>query len=242
MAFFGGGGGAAPADMVGATSSAAGTAGLVPAPAAGEHNAALGGQGAFLPFLFRPKVTGWGGTRFFAPIGATNNNNGDGTITVGNASTRALLCPLLLPSGSVNNLGVFVVSSSANGTGYVAIYNSTNNGLPNNLVTSGSFSHVSGEANVAKTISISPSVSIKAGLYWGVFSSGIASPQMRSSGRGNSILAIFFGAEDGTGSFSTGGNNSSVYITTASAGAFPDPAGTFTYTNNGHPNIYVGFA
>ena len=239
MGFFGGG--AAPANMVGATSSVAGTAGLVPAPSAGEHNAALGGQGAFLPVLLRPKVTGWGGTRFFAPIGAGGNGQ-DTTITQGNATTRALLCPIIIPSGSINNLGIFVVSSPSNGTGYVALYNSTNDGLPNNLVTSGSFSHVSGESNVAKTISISPSVSIKAGLYWGAFHSGIANPQVRSGGRGNFILSVFFGAEDGTGSFNTGGLNSSIYLTISPTGSWPDPAGTFNYTNNGHPNIYVGFA
>jgi hypothetical protein len=242
MGFFGGGGGAAASNLVGATSSTAGTAGLVPAPAAGEHNAGLGGQGTFVPFLFRPKVTGWGGTRFFAPVGATNNNAGDGSTSVANVSTRALLCPILLPSGSINNLGIFVVSSGANGTGYVALYNSTNDGLPNALVTSGSFSHVSGEANVAKTVSISPSVAIKSGLYWGSFSSDIANPQVRMSARGNVLLAFFFGAESGTGNFSTSGNESSVYLTTSSAGAFPNPAGTLNYTNNGHPNIYVGFA
>ena len=48
MGFFGGGGGAAPADMVGATSSVAGTAGLVPAPAAGKQSSVLMGDALFL--------------------------------------------------------------------------------------------------------------------------------------------------------------------------------------------------
>ena len=241
MGFFGGGGGTTPVNMVGASTGTAGTAGYVPAPAAGEHNAVLGGQGAFLPALLRSKVTGWGGTRFFAPIGAGSNNQ-DTTISQGNAASRALLSPILLPSGSINNLGIFVVSSSSAGTGYVALYNSTNDGLPNALVTSGSFSHVNAEANVAKTISISPSVAISAGLYWGAVHSGIPNPQFRSGGRGNFLMSIFFGAEDGSGSFNTGGNSSSVYLTIASVGTWPDPAGTFNYTNNGHPNVYVGFA
>jgi hypothetical protein len=47
MAFFGGGG-AAPANMGGATSSVAGTAGLVPAPAAGKQNSVLMGDATFL--------------------------------------------------------------------------------------------------------------------------------------------------------------------------------------------------
>jgi len=47
MGFFGGGGSAA-SNMVGATSSAAGTAGLVPAPAAGKQNSVLMGDATFL--------------------------------------------------------------------------------------------------------------------------------------------------------------------------------------------------
>lgn len=46
MGFFGGG--SAPANMVGATSSVAGTAGLVPAPAAGNQNSVLMGDATFL--------------------------------------------------------------------------------------------------------------------------------------------------------------------------------------------------
>ena len=47
MGFFGGGGGAAASNMVGATSSTAGTAGLVPAPAAGSEYAYLRGDATF---------------------------------------------------------------------------------------------------------------------------------------------------------------------------------------------------
>ena len=46
MAFFGGG--ASASDMVGATSSTAGTAGLVPAPAAGDQRKFLTGGATFL--------------------------------------------------------------------------------------------------------------------------------------------------------------------------------------------------
>lgn len=47
MAFFGGGG-ASASNMVGATSSAAGTAGLVPQPAAGDEDKQLLGSGTFV--------------------------------------------------------------------------------------------------------------------------------------------------------------------------------------------------
>ena len=47
MGFFGGGGGASVANMVGATSSAAGTAGLVPQPASNTNRKALMGDATF---------------------------------------------------------------------------------------------------------------------------------------------------------------------------------------------------
>jgi len=47
MGFFGGGGGTTPVNMVGASSGTAGTAGYVPAPAAGDQNKALTGGGIF---------------------------------------------------------------------------------------------------------------------------------------------------------------------------------------------------
>lgn len=53
MAFFGGGG-SSVANMVGATDSVAGTAGYVPAPAAGDQNRCLTGAATFLPNLILP--------------------------------------------------------------------------------------------------------------------------------------------------------------------------------------------
>lgn len=47
MGFFGGGGGTTPVNMGGATSSAAGTAGYVPAPAAGQEGLFLRGDATF---------------------------------------------------------------------------------------------------------------------------------------------------------------------------------------------------
>jgi|688.fasta_scaffold109719_8 hypothetical protein len=63
MGFFGGGG-AAPANMGGATSSAAGTAGLVPAPAAGDQDKVLRGDATF-DFNFNPSIKRWGRMIYF---------------------------------------------------------------------------------------------------------------------------------------------------------------------------------
>jgi hypothetical protein len=64
MGFFGGGGGAAPANMGGATSSSAGTAGLVPAPAAGDEDKVLRGDATF-DFNFNPSINRWGRLFYF---------------------------------------------------------------------------------------------------------------------------------------------------------------------------------
>ena len=63
MPFFGGGGSAA-SNMVGATSSAAGTAGLVPAPAAGDQDKVLRGDATF-DFNFNPSIKRWGRMIYF---------------------------------------------------------------------------------------------------------------------------------------------------------------------------------
>ena len=65
MAFFGGG--ASASNMVGATSSVAGTAGLVPAPAAGEESGLLRGDATFLK---SPLLKGQGFYTGFTALGA----------------------------------------------------------------------------------------------------------------------------------------------------------------------------
>ena len=81
MPFFGGGGGAAPANMVGATSSAAGTAGLVPAPAAGEESGLLRGDATFLK---SPLLKGQGFYTGFTALGAYGQYQITGAAVGGN--------------------------------------------------------------------------------------------------------------------------------------------------------------
>jgi hypothetical protein len=237
MGFFGGGGGAAASNMVGATSSAAGTAGLVPAPAAGEQNGFLMGQGIFGPAVFRPNLSTY--SRFYGPMGGAGSNAADANTTAANVGTRAELNPIILPNGSVSKLGVFVSSSTANGTGYLALYNSDSSGNPANLITSGSFSYTSTDSSVTKTVSISPSVSIKAGLYYTAHHASISSgPTVRKTTRGNFLNSFYWGYEDENNSFN-GTSSASPTISISSAGTWPDPAGSITFTTNNSICVYV---
>jgi hypothetical protein len=229
MGFFGGGGGAAASNMVGATSSAAGTAGLVPAPAAGEQNGFLMGQGIFGPAVFRPNLSTY--SRFYGPMGgglAFGDTNG----ATANAGTRAELNPILLPSGSVSKLGIFVVSSIVNATGYLALYGSDSSGNPAGLITSGSFSYTSSDTNVTKTVTISPSVAIKAGLYYTAHHAngnlGSSNSSIRKTNRGNFLNSFYYGYEDENNSFN-GGQNAGTTINISSAGTWPNPAGTLSF-------------
>jgi hypothetical protein len=238
--FFGGGGGASASNMVGATSSAAGTAGLVPAPAAGEHNAYLGGQGVFLASCVRPRMQNFRSNQYYAPMGAGQFQPTNTAFSVPSVTSRAYLVPIILPAGNVINLGIRVTASSQNGTGYVALYNSDNNGIPLKPVVTSSFSHVASESNVSKTMSISPSVAIKAGLYWGAYhATGVSNPQIQAVQRGNNFASYFFGAGDGADAFSTGGSQSCPYIAISSVGVWPDPISTISADGQASPAIYV---
>ena len=229
MAFFGGGG-ASVANMAGATSSAAGTAGLCPAPAAGEEKAFLCGDATFKGVVFAQKLFNWGDTRYFVPIGA-----GDGTsgTTIGGFVTTSRLNPIILPACSINELACLVASSSSNGTGYLALYDSDSNGLPKNLLASGSFSHVNAESNVWKLVSISPAVSIKAGLYWTAYShsSGQTGSVYRNA-KGNPLFSFSGILASGTNPAST-----TIEITLASAGTWPNPITSTSNTTNPTPLV-----
>lgn len=221
MAFFGGG----AAAMVGATSSAAGTAGLVPAPAAGEQNAVLGGQGTFLPALIRPKLPS---TRYYCPIqvggstAATLNQNMD---------TRVYITPpLYLPAISVANLRLRHNSNAgANGTMYVALYNSTSDGLPNSPVITTSHTFTTTQGAINKTMSISPSVAIKAGIYFGAcYLDSATSVAILSVGRADASLLGIASADN---PLSTANNMTPYFANSKTGGNWEDPAGSLSFTN-----------
>ena len=159
MPFFGGGG-ASASNMVGATSSVAGTAGLVPAPAAGKNTRVLSsnatfGEPAILP-QFKPANNIW--VQSIARA-ATNNGNI-------NARVRTF-APIYVPSdGNIDTLGF------GTGTGtisvafnvHLAIWEANEDGKVGNYIQGATVSSgVSSSTDVSASIT---STLIKRGYYY----------------------------------------------------------------------------
>ena len=147
MGFFGGGGGAAPADMVGATSSTAGTAGLVPAPAAGDQGDILFGDATFKASVF--PAGGQYGTDYVGwPI---ISGNGAFNWSQLNVSANLLIKGKMFYSGGTfNRIACYVNTGSAGKNIKAGIYEINTNGYEGSLVTSGTISLAStGFAEVA---------------------------------------------------------------------------------------------
>jgi len=170
MPFFGGGG-ASASNMVGATASVAGSAGLCPAPAAGDHKLTLRGDATFYPsqpIIYAPK------TSFSHDVGAVNGssesfwmypwpNGGSG----GSMGTLiCLFCPILIPKqDTYNRIAVTVNTGAAGSTIGLGLYdNDETNNLPKNLLASSSSGiSTASAATVEQTIS----VTLSAGWYHG---------------------------------------------------------------------------
>jgi hypothetical protein len=166
MGFFGGGGGAAPANMGGATSSAAGTAGLVPAPAAGDNDKFLAGDATFgiAPRSVSPCLPDW--------LTGTNSQSAEGFIygtglygyAIG--ANRLGLCPIFIRQGKTyTKLGGRIANDAARtSTKFrVGIYNASATNLrPTTLIVeSGELTYTS---NTLQEGTISQY--IKSGFYW----------------------------------------------------------------------------
>ena len=227
MGFFGGGGaGTTPVNMVGASSGTAGTAGYVPAPAAGEQNAVLGGQGIFLPAVVRPKV---GSTRYYTPIvfgsssGAALNTSMD---------TRCYItCPIYLPAMSVANLRIrHNANAGANGTMYVALYDSTSDGVPNSPIITTSHTFTTTQGAITKTMAISPTVAIKAGIYYGAcYLDSATSVSLQTTGRTDAVFSFGILNTDSPANFAS--NIAMYFANTKTGGTWENPAGSLLSTS-----------
>jgi hypothetical protein len=184
MGFFGGGGGAAPANMVGATSSTAGTAGLVPAPAAGDQNNSILGDATFNYNLFVPRhkpmdsrtVAVWGAEA----SGSTSNLS---------AKIR-YFSPFYIPvDGTLNRVSTFVGGAAAGVNAHFALwkYDQSNGSVGDLIYDIGTIS-LDTVNNVHKDFSVNQSV--KRGILWASFTSdGTTNATRRISVQGNLWLA-----------------------------------------------------
>ncbi|NBU72450.1 MAG: hypothetical protein EBS53_13580 [Bacteroidetes bacterium] len=159
MPFFGGGGGAA-SNMVGATSSVAGTAGLVPAPAAGQERHLLSGGATFLPNIPLVRPTSASG-RLIGCIGANTRTNQ----VYGNSQSNTIFSPIFLPSGTITAIGLTFFSQTTGNVRY-GIYDSSSGDVPTTLLGSGTASTLTGAAANAAVVVSSLSIAIVGGLYW----------------------------------------------------------------------------
>jgi len=180
MGFFGGG--ASASNMVGATSSAAGTAGLVPAPAAGDQTAFLSGSGSFLipavPILSKDSAQ----TQDVGSVGGSSVvfwgcpflSGGSGA---GATALKPLFCPIYIPKTDTYTRIAATVNTGSAGTLFsLALYSLDEaTGLPENLVTNVNSLSSASAATVEGTIS----QSLNQGWYWAAILTDSATPIFR---------------------------------------------------------------
>jgi hypothetical protein len=158
------------ANMVGATSSVAGTAGLVPAPAAGDNDRFLAGDATFgiAPRIVSPCLPDWlTGTHSRSAEGCPYVSLGGYGYAVG--ANRLGLCPVFIRQGiTYTKIGARIGNDAARTATKirVGIYNvSSTNLKPTTLIVeSGEFTYTN-NATVEATIS----QYIKSGFYWMAF-------------------------------------------------------------------------
>jgi len=147
-------------NMTGATSSVTGTAGYVPAPAAGQDRHVLAGNATFIPNVPLVRPTSASG-RLIGCIGANTRANQ----VYGNSQTNTIFSPIFLPSGTITAIGLTFFSQITGNVRY-GIYDSTSGDAPTTLLGSGTASTLTAAAANAAVVVSSLSIAIVGGLYW----------------------------------------------------------------------------
>jgi len=240
MGFFGGGGGgAAPADMVGATSSAAGTAGLVPAPAQRNQFTCLAGDATFKPALIRPNIKAFASTRIYAPIGARSDN---GIVAFPSFASTAYCTPIFLKAGTIDALTIKLGQQFANSTNYMALYDSDSDGKPNTLLTSSTANSFTTTAttddNAQKTVVLSSTLAIETGLYWTALFGTQNSNQFRGVVQTAESAHTFFHGANLSGAAL--GFTNFPFVISISSSTFPSSASP-TISNQPMPCVFVRY-
>jgi len=234
MGFFGGGGGGTtPVNMVGASTGTAGTAGYVPAPAAGEQNAVLGGQGNFVPAVVRPKITS---DRYYTPIVFGNSPS---AVLSQNLNTRCYItAPIYLPAMSVGNLRLrHNANAGANGTLYVALYDSTSDGVPSSPIITTSHTFTTTQGAITKTMGISPTVPIKAGIYYGAcYADSSTNITIQTTGRIDAAFSFGVLNTDSPGSFAS--SLAMYFSNSKTGGTWENPAGSLLSTTGNSAYLF----
>lgn len=177
-------------DVVGATTSTAGTAGLVPAPAAGKNTRYLSSDATFGELPLLPKYKNTAATRYVLAV-VDGYVAGTSTPTVNVRYFHLLYSPT---DGQVDVLGVR--TGTAASTAYninLAIWNCLEDGTVGSYVIGGNVSSgTSAPSNL--TVSVTPT-SIARGYYWMSFTAA-ATPSgtiATTQTTGNCYLSRFLG-------------------------------------------------
>jgi hypothetical protein len=159
MGFFGGG--ASASNMVGATSSAAGTAGLVPAPAAGDENSLLKGSASF-GWIF-PKSTDINGSSDYHGMHCT----GISGVSAGSLLSTKLYLSVIIISGAKTFTRIgFRFGTAAGCDARIGLYEcDTTNFRPSSLIVGSTA--LNGSTNTNVEFTISPSITLKNKIYFG---------------------------------------------------------------------------
>jgi hypothetical protein len=160
MSGFFGGGGTAPSNLVGATSSSGGTAGLVPAPLAGQDRHVLAGNATFIPNVPLVRPTSASG-RLIGCIGANTRANQ----AYANSQSNTIFSPIFLPSGTITAIGLTFFAQTTGNVRY-GIYDSSSGDVPTTLLGSGTASTLTTAGANAAVVVSSLSIAILGGLYW----------------------------------------------------------------------------
>jgi len=232
MSGFFGGGGTAYSNFTGSSTTVTGASGLVPAPTAGEQNAVLGGQGTFLPAIVRPKLTS---DRYYAPMPVSSS--AAATLSV-NMNTRAYITlPIYLPAITVANLRMrHSANAGANGTMYVALYDSNSDGLPNAPIITTSHTFTTTQGAITKTMAISPTLAIKAGIYYGAcYLDSATSVNILTTGRADAAIFGYLSSEN---PLSTAGNCAGYFANSKTGGTWENPAPSLQWTNGNSAYLF----
>ena len=193
MGFFGGGGSAA-SNMVGATSSAAGTAGLVPAPAAGKNTRALFSDASFAEVPLLPQYKNTTAGHWIGPYLPSRSDAG----AAPTAKTRVFI-PIFVPAdGVIDALGCITgTAPSAAYNIHLAMWEAAQDGTPSTFVTGGTASSGT-TGSVVISISVS-TASVSRGFYYASFTPDAnVTGNLRSTARsGYLILGSFLGSSVG---------------------------------------------
>ena len=160
MSGFFGGGGTAPVNMTGATSSVTGSAGYVPTPAAGQDRHVLAGNATFIPNVPLVRPTSASG-RLIGCIGANTRANQ----AYANSQSNTIFSPIFLPSGTITAIGLTFFAQTTGNVRY-GIYDSSSGDVPTTLLGSGTASTLTTAGANAAVVVSSLSIAILGGLYW----------------------------------------------------------------------------